>query len=193
MSIENITADIINDAKNIAEDSLANAEKTKQEMINNAKYEVEAIIRAAAQKAAKDAEDLINRKISAAELQKRKMMLDAKQQAIKRSFDATLVKLTTMQSEEYLNYLIQEIVKIPNCEGNIVLNAKDRENFGEKLVKAVNEKLGAVKVALSDNTVQTSGGFVLKRGNVEINNTFEALLDSMKDKLTSEIANALFK
>lgn len=193
MGIENITADIINDAKNIAEDSLANAEKKKQEIINNAKNEVEVITKTATQKAAKDAEDLKNRKISAAELQKRKMILNAKQEIIKKSYDAALEKLKTMQSEEYLIFLAQEIVKISNCEGNIILNAKDRKNIGEKLVKTVNEKLGAEKVLLSNDTVQASGGFVLKRGNVEINSTFEALLDSMKDELTREIANVLFK
>lgn len=193
MGIENITADIINDAKNIAEDSLANAEKKKQEIINNAKNEVEVITKTATQKAAKDAEDLKNRKISAAELQKRKMILNAKQEIIKKSYDAALEKLKTMQSEEYLIFLAQEIVKISNCEGNIILNAKDRKNIGEKLVKTVNEKLGAEKVLLSNDTVQASGGFVLKRGNVEINSTFEALLDSMKDELTGEIANVLFK
>jgi vacuolar-type H+-ATPase subunit E/Vma4 len=34
---------------------------------------------------------------------------------------------------------------------------------------------------------------VLKRGKVEINNTFETLLDAMRDELTGEIANVLFK
>lgn len=84
-------------------------------------------------------------------------------------------------------------MRIPDCEGSIVLNAKDRENIGERLVKTVNEKLGAEKVALSEDTVETSGGFVLKRGKVEINNTFETLLDAMRDELTGEIANVLFK
>ena len=98
-----------------------------------------------------------------------------------------------MNDDEYLNYLTQEIFKIPNVEGNIVLNSKDRENIGERLVKAVNEKLGAEKVALSNDTVQASGGFVLKRGKIEINSTFETIIDSMKDELTRQIANALFK
>ena len=193
MSIENITADILNDAKKIAEESLANAEKRKQEIMNNAKNEVEVIKRTVAQKSAKDAEDLKSRKISAAGLQKRKMILDAKQESIKKSYDAALTKLKTMPEDEYLSFLSQEILKIPNSEGTIVLNAKDRENIGEKLVKAVNEKLGAEKVTLSNKTVQAGGGFVLKRGKVEINSTFEALLDSMKDELTGEIANVLFK
>ncbi|HBC30612.1 MAG TPA: hypothetical protein DC024_05110 [Clostridiales bacterium] len=193
MSIDNITSRILSDAENNADSSLMNAENTKQEIINKARSEAEVIIKTEAERAAKDAVDLKNRRVSAAELQGRKMLLSAKQEAIKKSFNAAIDKLKVMPEEKYLSFLAQEIVKIPNCEGSIVLNAKDRENIGERLVKTVNEKLGAEKVALSKNTVKASGGFVLKRGSVEINSTFETLLDSMKDELTGEIANALFK
>ena len=193
MSIDNITSRILSDAENNADSSLMNAENTKQEIINKARSEAEVIIKTEAERAAKDAVDLKNRRVSAAELQGRKMLLSAKQEAIKKSFNAAIDKLKAMPEDKYLSFLAQEIVKIPNCEGSIVLNAKDRENIGERLVKTVNEKLGAEKVALSKNTVKASGGFVLKRGSVEINSTFETLLDSMKDELTGEIANALFK
>lgn len=193
MSIENITTNILNDAKNIAENSLANAEKTRQDIVNNAKGEAEAINKAASEKAQKDAESLKSRKVSAAELQGRKMMLSAKQEAIKKSFNAALEKLKTMPEERYLSFLTDEIIKIPNCEGTIILNEHDREKIGEKLVKAVNEKLKAEKIALSNETVDSSGGFVLKNGAIAINSTFETILDSMKDELTGEVANTLFK
>ncbi len=193
MSIDNITSKILSDAQNNADSSLMNAENTKQEIINKAKSEAEIIIKTEEERAAKDAVDLKNRRISAAELQSRKMLLSAKQEAITKSFDAAIEKLKAMPENEYVSFLVQEILKIPNCEGIIVLNAKDRENIGDRLVKTVNEKLGAEKVILSKNTVNTSGGFVLKKGNVEINSTFETLLDSIKDELTGEIANVLFK
>lgn len=193
MSIDNITTKILSDAKNAADASLMNADKTKQEIINNAKSEAEVLIKSALEKAAKDAEDLKSRKISAAELQGRKMLLSAKQEAIKKSFGAVIEMLKTMPNQEYLNFLADEIVKIPNCEGTIILNAKDRQNIGDRLVKAVNDRLNAQKVVLGNGTTSASGGFVLKKGNIEINSTFETIIDSMKDNLTGEIADALFK
>lgn len=193
MSIDNIRSKIINSAENAADSSLANAEKTKSEIINNAKGEAEAIINIEAERAQKDAEDLQSRKVSAAQLQKRKMLLSAKQEAIKKSFARAIDELKAMPQEQYLNFLVREIVKIPDCQGTIFLNAKDRKNIGEKLVKAVNEKLKEEKVVLSDDTVLASGGFVLKKGNVSINSTFETIIDSFKDELTGEIANALFE
>jgi V/A-type H+-transporting ATPase subunit E len=162
MSIDNITSKILSDAQNNADSTLMNAENTKQEIITKAKSEAETIIKTEAERAEKDAVDLKNRRVSAAELQGRKMLLSAKQEAIKKSFDKAIEKLKAMPEDEYLNFIAQEILKIPNCEGSIVLNAKDRENIGERLVKTVNEKLGAEKVVLSKNTVKASGGFVLK-------------------------------
>ncbi len=193
MSIENITSKILSDAKNNADSSLMSAENTRQEIINKAKSEAEVIMKTEAERAAKDAVELKNRRVSAAELQGRKMLLSAKQEAIKKSFDTAIEKLKAMPEDEYLSFLTQGILNIPNSEGTIILNAKDRENIGERLVKAVNEKLGAEKVELSKNTVLASGGFVLKKGSVEINSTFETLLDSIKDELTGSIANVLFK
>lgn len=193
MSIENITANILSDAEQIAEVSLKNAEKSKEEIINKANNEAETIKNAAAEKASKDAESLKSRKISAAELQGRKLVLGAKQEAIKKSFDAVLGKLRAMPEDKYIDFLTNEIIKIPYSDGTIVLNKQDKEKIGEKLVKAVNEKLKAEKFTLSDDTVNASGGFVLKSGAIIINSTFETILDSMRDDLTNDVANVLFK
>lgn len=193
MSIENITANILKDANNNAEISLINADKTKNDIINNANNEAEALKAKAAEKASKDAEGLKSRKVSAAELQGRKMLLSAKQDAIKKSFDVALNKLKSMPEDKYVDFLTNEIIKIPYSQGTIVLNKKDREKIGEKLVKAVNDKLKAEKFTLSNDIVNSSGGFILKSGSVEINSTFETILDSIKDELTNEVANALFK
>lgn len=193
MSIENITANILSDAKQIAEVSLKNAEKSKEEIISKANNESETIKNAAAEKAGKDAESLKSRKISAAELQGRKLILGAKQEAIKKSFDEALKKLRAMPEDKYIDFLTNEIIKIPYNDGTIILNKQDREKIGEKLVKAVNEKLKAEKFTLSNDTVNTGGGFVLKSGAIIINSTFETILDSMRDDLTNDVANVLFK
>lgn len=193
MSVENITANILSDAKQVAEVSLMNAEKSKEEIISKAKDEAEAIKQEAAEKANKDAENLKSRKLSAAELQSRKMMLSAKQEAIKKSFEEALKKLRAMPEDQYIEFLTNEIIKVPYSEGTIVLNKQDRDKIGEKLVKAVNDKLKAEKFTLSNETVNSQGGFVLRSGAIIINNTFETILDSIKDELTNEVANALFK
>ena len=193
MSNENITANILSEAKQVAEVSIMNAEKNKEVIINKAKEEAEAIKKEAIERVNKDAENLKSRKQSAGELQGRKMMLSAKQDAIKKSFEEAIKKLRAMPEEQYIEFLTKEIVKVPYSEGTIILNKQDRDKIGEKLVKAVNDKLKAEKFTLSSETVNSQGGFVLRSGAIIINSTFETLLDSIKDELTNEVANALFK
>ncbi|MFA9421982.1 MAG: V-type ATP synthase subunit E [Sedimentibacter sp.] len=193
MGIENITGKILDEANVNAETAIKNAETRSLEIISEAKLQAQTIMNTLAEKAEKEAEGLKNRKISAAELQKRKMMLSAKQDSIKKGFDVALEKLKEMPEDKYINFMADEIIKIPNCEGTIILNEKDKEKIGEKLVKAVNDRLKEEKLTLSNNTVKSSGGFVLKNGKIEVNSTFETLLDAIRDELTYDVANVLFK
>lgn len=193
MSIENITEKIIGEAENIADSSLNNANSQSLKIIDDAKKRGETMLAEAFAQNAIEAETLKSRKVSAAELQTRKMLLIAKQDAIKKSFDIALEKLKNMPEHEYINFLAGEIQKIPDCSGEIILTEKDKNNIGEKLIKTVNENLKGNQIALSSKTIQASGGFVLKNGDVEINSTFETILSSIKDELTFEVANALFK
>lgn len=193
MSIENITKKILSEAENYAESSIKNAENQSVDIINEAKKQAESIITETSSRFSTEADTIKNRKVAAAELSSRKMLLMAKQEAVKRSFDKALIKLREMPEEEYISFLEGEIIKIPNCRGALILNEQDRERIGDKLIKLINDKLGENKIELSTETIQASGGFVLKRGNVEINSTFETMLSSVKDSLTIEIADILFK
>lgn len=193
MSIENITEKILDEANNIAESSLYNANSRSLEIINEAKAQGAAIIAEASNQSDIEADTLKKRKVSAGELQARKMLLNSKQEAIKKSFEAALEKLKSMPEDKYISFLANEIKRIPNYNGEILLNERDKNLIGEKLIKMVNEKATGNKLVLSSKTIKASGGFVLINGDIEINSTFETMLSSVKDELTSEVANALFK
>lgn len=193
MSIENITASILKDAELIANGLITNAEKTKQEIINKANLEAEELINNEVEKSKKEAESLKGRRVSAAELQGRKMILSAKQEAIKKSFEVAMNKLTKMQEDKYLDYMVNEILKTSSTEGEIILNKKDNSSIGEKLVATINKKANSENFILSKDTVNCSGGFIFRNGSIEFNNTFETILDAKKDELTNEVAKVLFK
>ncbi len=193
MSVENITQKILSEANSYAENSIKTAEKQSAEIINNAKREADLIISDKAEKSNAEIDVIKSRKISAGKLQERKMILAAKQDSVKKSFDKALEKISTMSEDKYIDYLVEEISKIPNCEGEIILNENDKNKIGDKLVKAVNEKLNTNKLVLSKSTVQTKGGFILRNGDIEVNNTFEMILSSIREGLTFEVANELFK
>jgi V/A-type H+-transporting ATPase subunit E len=193
MSIENITEKILAEANDAASAILQKAESQSLEIINEAKSKANDFLNNEALKSENDAEVLKQRKVSAAQLQAKKMLLSAKQESINKSFDEALKKLNNISEEVYINFIISEIEKSSLLEGELVLNEKDKKNIGEKLVILANEKLNTSKIILSEKTIQASGGFVLKNGNIEINSTFETILSSIKDELTFEVANVIFK
>ena len=47
-------------------------------------------------------------------------------------------------------------------------------------------------ISLSNETGNFKGGFVLEKDGIEINNTFEALVNSLRDDLSLEVARVLF-
>lgn len=192
MGIEKITQNILSEANSAADVIIKNAENTSLKIIEEANKEAQEILNNEEQKAKVDAQVLKNRMISNAELQRRKMILSTKQQGIQNGFRVALNKLKEMPEDEYINYLAEQIINIPNCSGSIILNARDKERIGNKLLNLVNEKLNGQKLELSEKTINSIGGFVLKNGDIEVNSTFETLLNSIKDELTNDVANVLF-
>lgn len=192
MSIENITAKILSEANDAASAIIENANAESAKIINEAKNKAAQIINEAATNTDAEADTLKQRKVSAAELESRKILLSAKQEMINKSFEQALMKLSTLPEDKYLEYLLKEITKTSLNEGELILNKEDKINIGEKIVKIVNEKTNG-NITLSSNTITASGGFVLKNGNIEINSTFESIISSIKDELTFEVANVIFK
>ena len=45
---------------------------------------------------------------------------------------------------------------------------------------------------MSDETIDTTGGFVLSYGGIEQNCTFKALIDAEREKLTDKVTKVLF-
>lgn len=192
MSIVSITDKILAEANSIAEATINDANIQSQEIIDEAKKKAENIIAEASNLSKIEGENIKTRKVSAGELQARKMMLASKQEAIKKCFDLALEKLNQMTEKEYMDFLVKEISKI-HRDGEIILNEGDRSTIGENLINKVNESNKNVKIVLSNETIKSGKGFILRSGNIEINSTFEAILNSIKDELAIEVANVLFK
>lgn len=193
MSIENITQKILAEANEAAKAIIEKAEIQGSEIIDEAKNKADEMLKNELAKSENDAEILKQRKVSAAQLQAKKMLLSAKQESINKSFQQAHNKLTQLPEEKYVNFIIEEIMKSSVSEGELILNEKDKKNIGEKIVKLISEKIKTNKIVLSDKTIDASGGFVLKSGNIEINSTFETIINSIKEELTFEVANVIFK
>lgn len=192
MGIENITEKILaeanDDARRIFEKGKYDSRETiyrTERMIKLQRSDME-------KKTLDDVETVKKRKKSVAELEARKMRLGAKQEAISRCFEQALSELKRLPEETYIELLIRTIENSGSQGGELRLNPADRAKIGEKLVSRVNEGGKAGKVTLSPDTINAAGGFVLRRGAVEMNSTLEVMVEAIREDVTPRVVETLF-
>ena len=193
MGIDTITAKIASDAAEYASELISEATQKAEEILEEAEHEADGILKRMAEQGAKDAVTTRHRKHSAAELEARKMRLAVKQKAVARAMEAAIDHLANMKPEAYIEFLAKKITETGVKEGQLILNAKDKAALGEKLVKAANKSLQDGKLALSEQTADAKGGFILKYGDLEINSSLETMINSAKEDVTPEVVAVLFE
>lgn len=188
MSIENITARILQEAKSEAEATLQAAEQEKAAQLAQAEQEADAAGAQTAEKARKDAQILQDRRASVAELEARKMRLAAKQEMIDESFRQALAHLANLPETEYKAFLLKQLAPYRNQPGEILLNERDKANLARDLMRELVDS----PLAVGEETVPIQGGFILRQGCVSLNASLEKLLENEKKQLTLQIAETLF-
>ena len=81
----------------------------------------------------------------------------------------------------------------------VLMNAADRERFGTQVIsdvrRTVERRIGAQKaskIALGEESVNITGGLILRFGDVELNCTLDVLMADMRRKLTPRVTDILF-
>jgi V/A-type H+-transporting ATPase subunit E len=187
---------------------IKDAEHQKLEVLQSAAEEEKAIVakRIAAaeaekaQKIAKAKSEAVLKKervISSATLEARNRKLAAKQQVISMVFKQALESMKAIPQEQYLSFIKSNLIAL-DLKGyeTIRISKHDSNKIDETFLAGINSILSsegkAGNLKLSSNYGDFSGGFIVEKGGIEINYTFEALLDSVKDDLVNEVANILF-
>ena len=147
---------------------------------------------------AKEEAALIKQRYKAAEsMEDRKNMLKVRQECIDETFEVALQKLSDMPVDKYklfMESIILETVK--NEDGVIVFNERDKKRLGEDFISGLNQKLKAkglsAVLSLAKDSLDTSGGFILRYGEMEVNCTLEIILDMQRPNMETEVAKILF-
>lgn len=195
--IEMIARRILHDAQGeadgIAKASEENCRKIAAEYGKKAEDAEAAVLEAAE----KDCADLIRRMKGEADMQARTDLLSEKQDLMSRAFELARGELLRMDGEQMLAFLTALA-----CKGSIsgkeeiLLNAKDRQRFGEELAARVNEALKEAGrpggVTLSEREADIEGGLLLRDGKLETNCSIETLVAGARDSLVPEVAAMLF-
>jgi len=193
-NIKNLTSKIIEDAEDKKETILSDAEKEKNKILSKKQEEARKTEKAIIEKAEIEAISRKERIISSAKLEARNEKLKAKQEVISEIFEMSIESLCNISAEEFKEFVRLTILNINIVgEQKIILNATGKKVINSEFLLEINKELKSkATVILNEETRNFKGGFILEKDGIEINNTFEALVNSLKDDLSIDIASMLF-
>jgi V/A-type H+-transporting ATPase subunit E len=179
---------IISDSRSLAKSFLDEAQQKADTEINKvhtlaADYEKKVLLRIEKEKQA-----IIYRKVSAAQIEAKKMLLAKKQQIIRDVF-SDIYKEITSDKKEYKNFLIKLIEKYAE-DGDIVTVSNDSDIIDEAAVTGVSQKR-KIKLGYKIEK-QNFSGVILKSVNYDKKLTLNQLLEQIKEKYITQITDILF-
>lgn len=190
--IESITSLIKQEATENAEKIISEAKNTANEILADAKKAADEKSKAALISEKAEADAVISKAKSAAELQKRRDLLCAKQEIITEIIEKAKKTLSSLPDKEYFELLIKLVKKYETGqEGVLALGANDLKrvpsDFAESLKKASGGKL-----TLSKEPINIKNGFLLLYGGIDINCSFDSLFDENLEELTDKVSAIVF-
>jgi V/A-type H+-transporting ATPase subunit E len=192
--LEKIINDIEDEAKSAAEAITNAANEEAAEVIEKAKIKGEEESLLISKQSEADVSDYLSRAKSAAALQLKQAVLNTKQELINDVIEKALQSLYQLPDEEYFNLVLKMIGKYTlQQKGTIMFSAKDLNRLPASFQKKMEEVLaGKTELAISKETAQIKGGFVLVYGGVEENCSFEALFDAARETMQDKVHEMLF-
>lgn len=170
---------IVSDARDAAQKEIDSAKEKAVQVMGEAKWEAEQLEREILQRAAQDADLLEQKALSGAQAQKRQAILAKKQELVAGALKKAREGLLSLDDESYANLIKEMAEKSGILGGEIIVSQKDKARLAGRL-------------AVSEQTQETGGGFLLKKGEIYYNFTFDALFEAQKDELVALAAKILF-
>lgn len=186
---EAIIARIIGDAKNKAEVLLRDADTNVAESEREAKEWIADYLKAQRKLLAEEAENVVTRRKTVAELDCRKVALSAKQAVISEVFERALQSAESFPEVKYLE-IVEKLCNENAEEGDTLILAASAPLKEADIAKlpVFKEK----KLKFGGTSDKFRGGIMLVNDVCDKDLSFKALLDNKKDELEAEIAAALF-
>ena len=163
--IEKITAKIAADAEADVTRILAETEEKIRAIGAEAQAQAEKERTDILKRGEKAAQERLERLQSASQMEKRKLILGAKQEVVGEAFDLALEKLCQLPDSELVNLLAALAVEASSTGREaLVFSVKDRARIGKQVVIAANEALvKGVKPELPNSFAETKVGALLDK------------------------------
>lgn len=194
--LDKILTHIKEDASTAAEAIITQANKEANKITSDAQAEGKQRYEEINKQSELDVKAYKNRFKSAANLQERKLVLEAKQQIIGDIIRKAEDSLMNLSDEEYFKAILAMVKKYAQPEsGQILFSKKDNKrlpvNFEDRLKEAL-EGIDGASLLISKETREIDGGFVLIYGEIEENCSFDALFLEARENMQDKVSALLF-
>ena len=216
--LDKIKDKIIAEAQLDAERMIEDAQKKCNEIILRASGDADNIKAELDVAAHREAESLISRAKSGAALEKRNIIAQAKSHAADLAFETAKKEILSLSDEQYIEFLAKLLVSALSSQLDIektnrelygeesneapvdvLLSQEDIMRAGTKIIPAA-KKMAAGKpvshllerAGVSVETAKIEGGMIIRIGDLDINCSVEALIESAKERLEGDVARILF-
>lgn len=194
--IEKMTEQILADAKNQAQEILDKAQKEADEEKKKASAKEAAQKERAQSSLSNEIKTYQERAASSRDLMRRRLLLEKKQEIIADIMDKTLLHLKNADTATYFSRVYQMVEHFAHeGDGKLYLNKTDLDrkpsDFNKKVDEIAAKKNGTIEVMSEEGNL--SDGFMLIYGGTQENCSFEALIESEKNRLQDEINRMLWR
>ena len=193
--LEKMQSQILDEARRSADEILEQARSEAQEMKEEAGKAAQEKSSRILEKSRTEVKNIEERALSSCALQKRQVLLEAKQEIIAQILEKAYYTLVEADKDTYFGIIRKMLGKYAAGQaGEICFSKKDLDRMPEgfeKEIQEIAEKNGGTLV-LSKEPRKMSGGFVLIYGGIEENCSFRAMFNSRKDELSDEVHKILF-
>ena len=198
MSLEKILARITDDAQKEVDRIIERATFNAKEVMKEAEGDAEILKAESLQRTEEEAAQRKERIVAMARLDFRKRILDEKQRAIDAVFQKAIETLCKLDDDKYRALMKRMLLSgVQTGEEEIILSQHDKTRLTQSFLNELNEELRnngkKGNLTMSKEIREMSGGFILRRGDIELNSTFESLFEFSRDELESEVGRLLFE
>lgn len=191
MSLADIKTKIEADARNEAEGILGQFRAQADEILVTAKRESEMLDKKLQERINHEEGEVRKRKTIVADLEVRKLMLGAKRELVDLVYEKAMAILSSLPRDRYAGFMTALLGSSEVSGDEEVFLCKGEKVLDQKWLDEVNAQR-QYNLTLSQDRVQGSGGFVLRKGRIDINCTWDVLLGRVKEDLEAEVVDRLF-
>ncbi len=191
MSLVDIKSKIEADA---VREAAAHREKAQEQIdgiSREASRQIEQIKKDSAARLENEKHEVHRRRKIVAELDVRKEDLAARRKLISVAYEKAIVALVDTPSERYMASMEKLLEEAVETGDEVLILGREEKILTKSWLESFN-KAHNTQMTLSAERIPISGGFVLRKGKVDTNCSWDMLLDSLRIELEAEVVKRLF-